>query len=240
MSEQFNAFLENQNTIYDKFRATSAEIGHSIGIEKDPGADPQGAFLVAWRYPEKTTSLVEEFSLEAANLIDAIAYGGENAHTTVSDHGLHPNLTIELAYPEHAEILDTLTNAVRRALDVSGTDRINACGVEFKDTPTNGKTIIAAGIPTESVWQINEQIKTESTELGISLKGTWGTHMTINRFLEDKPANSPAVSALMKLIHETPSIGPSIPEAIDVGYFQIDPQNGFVFTPYERFELGKS
>ncbi len=43
----------------------------------------------------------------------------------------------------------------------------------------------------------------------------------------------------MRLIAETPEIGPSIPESIDVGYFHVDPQRGFVFTLHERFELGK-
>lgn len=240
MSETYVGFIEKQDAIYNKFRAISANLGVTQGVERDPGTDPQGAFLVAWRYPESTTSLVEEFSLQAADLVAAVTYGTRNAHSTVSDHGLQPTLVINPAHVEHAEVLDTLTNAVRNALNVSGKEVINGCGVEFRDMPTNGKTIIAAGVPSESVWQINKQVQAESTKLGIDLKGTWGSHMTMNRFLEDKSADSPAVSQLFRLITEAPAIGPSVPTAIDVGYFHTDPQHGFVFTPYEHFELGKS
>ncbi len=188
MSEQYKYFIEAQESVYDKFRAITEQMarGQGNGIERDPGTDPQGAFLVAWRHPEKTTSLIEEFSLEAADLISAVTYDQKNAHTTVSDYGLKPNVVINPAYEEAAETLTTLTQAVRNALNISGKDVISGLGVEFKDTPTNGKTIIAAGIPTESIVQINQQIKDESAALGIPLKGTWGSHTTINRFLEDK------------------------------------------------------
>lgn len=237
MPKAYNAFIEKQNQIFDKFRATTAQLGDQ-GVEVDHGADPQGAFLVAWRYPESTTGLVEEFSLEASNIIDAITYGKNNAHTTISDYNLQPNLVIQPANLEHGEVLDVLAKAVKRALEASGKQQISGCEVEYTDMPTNGKTIIAAGVPTESIWQINQQILTESSDLGIQLKGSWGSHMTTSRFLESKPAGSRAVHDLMNLLQNTPAIGRAVPTSIDVGYFHIDPQNGFVFTPYEQFGLG--
>lgn len=235
---EYTAYLENQSRVYDKFRSTAQQLGHTVGIERDPGVDPQGAFLVAWRYPDRTTSLLEEFSLEAADVISALTYDGSNGHTTLSDFGLERGKEISPAEnADHQTVLDTLNQAVKRGLELSGTNTVNGCGVEFADLLTNGKTIVAAGIPTESVWQINQEVLTQSSARGINLKGSWGAHMTTNSFLEAAPVESPVILELMNLIDRTPHFGNAKPVAIDVGYFQTDPQNGFVFTPYERFDL---
>ncbi len=239
-AKTFNDFLESQGQVYDKFRATSAEVGVSRGIEKDPGTEPQGAFLVAWRYPDEKSALIQEFSLEISDLVAAIPYGIDNAHTTVSDYGLKPELVINPGDNiDHQEILSNLGLAVRKALDISENSKVSGFGVEFEDTPTNGKSIIATGIPTESIWQLNQQILKQANALGIDLGGSWGTHMTVSRFLEDKPTESRAVAGLMKLIKETPAIGPIKPVAIDVGFFHSSP-DGFKFTTSDRFEIAKS
>ena len=73
MSEQSKAdysnFLATQEGIYDKFRATSHEVGVTRGLEKDTkGTAPQGAFLVALRYPEAKMALAEEFSQREGSL----------------------------------------------------------------------------------------------------------------------------------------------------------------------------
>lgn len=243
MSKEYDAYLEKQASIYGGgfAEAKVKMLAHTAGVERDvAGTDPQGAFLVAWRYPESTTSLLKEFSLEAASLIDAVTYDETNGHTTLSDFGLEKGKVIRPKEDaEHAEILDTLAKAVKNGLDLSGSNIINGCSVEFTDLLTNGKTIVAAGIPTESVYQINQQVLSESTARGVELKGTWGSHMTTNRFLEDEPAGSPAITALMDLIENTPDFGNATPTSIDVGYFQTDPQNGFVFTPVESFPIAR-
>lgn len=100
---------------------------------------------------------------------------------------------------------------------------------------TNGKTIIAAGIPTESVWAINQGVKLAGSELGIELKGAWGAHLTVNRFLEAQTKEE--LTPLLELINKAPTLGLTTPTAIDVGYFHTDPSNGFVFTTHERFDL---
>ncbi len=237
----YESFLEKQNGIFSEFHETHANIGVTRGIEKDPGTDPQGAFLVAWRYPDKINTLVEELSLEIADVANAIPYGPQNAHTTISDLELNPNYVIVPdMHIDEKETLDILSGAVQKALDLSGRETINSCEVDFISNLTNGKSVVATGIPTESVWQINQQVLSESAKAGAGLTGTWGTHMTMSRFLEGQDTQSKSVTELMKLLNKTPPIGPAKPSTIDVGYFYTTPTEGFVFTPYNRFELTSS
>jgi len=244
MSEAYNEFLINQDQIFDKFRVATAEVGVTQGIERDPGIDPQAAFLIAWRYPSRTTDLIDEFSGEIADALasdgnpGALRYNAKNAHTTVSDYSLEKGLVIDPSRVDHEEVLDTLRQAVKRALDEGGASHHSDLAVDFTGHLTNGKTVIATGVPTETVWEINQRVLSSSQDLGIDLKGSWGSHMTDSRFTDSHPADSSKVQKLIQLIHETPAFGASQPESIDVGYFQTDPQNGFVFTPSERFELG--
>jgi hypothetical protein len=241
MSEKYTGYINNQNTVFDNFRATTSEVGKSAGIERDPGVDPQGAFLIAWRFPEKTTQLVNEFSQEVMKATPAIHYGPENAHVTLSDHNLRRGQDVIIASahnPEDEATLDTLTAAVKTALENTGKQLVSGCAVTFEEMLTNRKMIIAAGTPTESIWQLNQEVLAASQDLGIDLKGTWGAHMTTSRFTEDRPPEE--VGKLMQVVHDAPSLGLVVPSSLDVGYFHTDPQNGFVFTPYERFELGKT
>jgi len=237
-SEKYNSFIEKQDEIYNKFRVATENLGVTQGTERDPGVDPQGAFLVAWRFPDQLTASVEEFSLEVRDIINAIPYGRESAHTTVSDFGLAPNLVVNPAQKEEGEVLDTLAKSVKKALEITSDQEIGACGVEFTENLHNGKTMIAAGIPTETVWQINQQVLAQSHELGIPLKGTWGGHMTTSRSLERHPTDSPQVNDLVKLMKDSSAFGQTKPVAIDVGYFRMSPDEGFTFHTYERFELG--
>lgn len=237
----YESFLEKQNAIFSELHETHTNVGVTRGIEKDPGTDPQGAFLVAWRYPDTINTLVEELSLEIADVVTAIPYGPQNAHTTISDLELNPNYVIAPdVHLDEKETLDILSGAVQKALDLSSRETINSCAVEFTSNQTSGKSVIATGIPTESVWQINQQVLSESAKAGAGLTGTWGTHMTMSRFLEGQDAQSKSVTELMKLLDNTPPIGHAKPSTIDVGYFYTTPGQGFVFTPYNRFDLTSS
>lgn len=234
----YEAFIDNQAHIFRNIHNTHDEVGVSHGIENDPGTNPQGAFLIAWRYSDKISALVEELSLEVADLIPALTYGPENAHTTISDLDLSRGYIIDPnTHIAEKETLDTLCGAVHKTLNAVGREAIDNCTIEFTNNLTTGRSVVATGIPTEAVWRINQQVLSESEKSGIGLRGTWGTHMTMSRFLEDYDTESQSVTDLKQLLDDTPAIGPAKPTTIDVGYFYTTPTEGFVFTPYNRFDL---
>jgi hypothetical protein len=94
---------------------------------------------------------------------------------------------------------------------------------------------IATGQPTKAIWEINDEIIRAGAFRGLDLSGTWGTHMTVSRFLEDKPATE--VDSLVGVLDHAPDLGLARPTGIEVGYFHTDPEQGFVMTSHEQFDL---
>jgi len=239
INPDFQAFLVKQNGIYDNMAATSDTIGDTVGVERDPGTEPQSAFLVAWRHPEHITDGVEELSFAVNSLHRAFIFTAGNAHSTLSDHDLQRDRIITPESPDHNATLVALSRAVRNGLDAVSKDTIDGRGVTFGKAVSNGKTVVSLGQPSEDLWRINQAVKqasaSEEINDGAGLKGTWGSHMTVNRFLANySPEDS---RQLANVLHRTPDLGHSKPTAIDVGYFHADPDNGFTYTTHERFDL---
>lgn len=245
MNVQFEQFLDKQEGIYWSFRNGTDEIGVTKGLDVDTGGtSPQSAFLISWRFPENIGLMVEEFSEEVADAIPAIIYGPRNAHTTVSDFGLKKDVLIDpikinkYGGGDDEATLFTLAAAVRSALEASK-DQLKDCSVEFGEFATKGANVLALGVSNEAVWAVNEAIKNSSETRGKELKGSWGNHMTVSRFLEDAPVNSPKTERVINLVRNTKAFGIARPTAIEVGYFNTDQTSGFVLSTYKRFELGK-
>jgi hypothetical protein len=238
---EFNQFLEKQNGIYAKFEAANAQIGETEGVKPDTGGlAKQARFIIALRYPEKVGLLVEEFSAEVADAVGAATYGPHNAHSTLSD--LKPDegvVEINLgSIPEDEElILDTLARATREAID-QGLEFLPDSEVRFDNHLTNGSTVVAPGQPNEDVWKLKQLILEQTKKGGIDLgSGAWGFHMTESRFKEAHNVDSPEVARLVRIIEAAGSLGVAKPTAVDVGYFNTNPEDGFVLTTYERFDL---
>ncbi len=122
----------------------------------------------------------------------AVKYGKDNLHTTLSDHELSPNGSIDPYHnADQLHILDTLASSVSQGIEEAGARAVQTRGVDLGRLVTNRKTVVALGQPTEGLWIMNEQVKVASANLGITnpkgkgLKGAWGAHITVNRILED-------------------------------------------------------
>lgn len=236
MLQTYDQFTANQNRIYGNFR--SAHDATAVdGLQRDPGTEPQAAFLIAWRYPETLTARIEEISLAVDAIIRSVTYGPHNAHTTVSDYGLQRDLVIVPASgSDHEETLDTLVSVVRSGINASHPHDLSDRVVQFERLLTNGKTVVASGQANRATWAVNEAIK--GAAVGVELKGSWGNHMTVNRFLEDSVPED--AFPLTAYLGNVPLLGSAIPTSIDVGYFQTDPVQGFNLTTYERFDLSRA
>lgn len=83
---------------------------------------------------------------------------------------------------------------------------------------------------------IRSAILTASAQTGRELKGSWGNHMTVNRFTSESSLDLAA--QIVGLIRNAPTIGLSRPTAIDVGYLAAT-KDGFSYTTHERFPLDR-
>lgn len=239
MNTTHQQYRETQDGIYAKIAAAQAEVGVTDTLHNDV-AVPQGAFLVAWRHPESITAGVEEVSLAVASVAQAVTYGRHNLHTTLSDHGLTPNLVINPAVnSDHEETLDALARSVHDGLDATGFRVANASRVAFDRYITNGKAVIAPGQGNDEFLDINAAVKAASATQGIAdgngLKGAWGAHMTVNRFAAESTVE--AAADVVAMLDQAAEIGVSNPIAIDVGYLAVSAEEGFVFTTHERFPI---
>ena len=215
----FTEFIAKQEEVYNKFRDIS-----KLEIEgtKPSIPDSQGGYLIIFRHPLKVTEKVEGFSKRISQIVPAIVYDSATIHTTISDFG------IKEGFAPEKDILEKLCNSARR--------------VFFKDTPAisysewlyNQNTVIVAGMPDETFLEIAQGIYSSGEKNGIKLRMPWGAHITVNRFTEQKSPEE--LKDFFKLMKEAPVLGKSVPENIDVAYFDFSPK-GFKTTTYERFKL---
>lgn len=234
------AYQEKQNGIYAGIEARGEALGVEAGLVSDV-TEAQGAYLVAWRHPEGITSQVEEISHAVGSLASALTYDRASLHTTLSDLGLAPGLVIDPRNNrDHEDILDMLANSVKAGLDTAGHRAIADRQIAFNRYITNGRAVIAPGQASNEILDINASVKAASAQLGVNggdgLKGSWGAHMTVNRFTTESDLGTAA--NVVDSLRNAPEIGLSVPTAIDVGYLAVS-RNGFTFTTHERFPLNR-
>jgi len=230
------AYREKQNGIYANIENAGAGLGTTDTTQSDV-KEPQGAYLVAWRHPESITSPVEDISLAVGNLATAITYDRDSLHTTVSDYGPAPNLIIRPQDNVDQEIiLATLAESVKQGLDNAGRRAIAERAIAYDRFITNGKSVIAPGQANGEALDIRQAILDASIGTSVELKGSWGNHMTVNRFTSESSLG--AAARILGLLRDAPTIGESRPTSIDVGYLSVD-KDRFTYTTHERFPLDR-
>lgn len=236
MKTSHEAYRATQDSIYNKIQQGGSELGVTTSLRNDV-KEPQGAYLVAWRHPESITRAVGDVSHAVAEHANALTYDETNLHTTLSDYGLAPELIInpEEDFDQKA-VLEALVKSVKAGLDNAGRRAIAERQIAYDRYATNGGSVIAPGQANDEVLDIRSAVLEASAREGVPLKGSWGNHMTVNRFTGT--ANLEAAAAIMSLLNHAPKIGTSAPTSIDVGYLQVDPDK-FTYTTHTRFPLDR-
>jgi hypothetical protein len=247
--EAYTAFVEAQDEIYGRqFEGPhrDALLGN-LALVPDKGADDKGAYLVAFRYGEGIEDRVGRVSLGVGKLARAVLYGPGNAHTTLSDHGLAEGLVIDPGQnPDEQDVLDTLTTAVRNGLQATGRGDRDDVAVNYgAGYRTNATTAVALGQPSRGLVEVRNRIIAASADLGVvnakggtGLGGSWGTHMTIARNLDEQtPEVGQRVAEYLDEQSEDLPLGEVRPTRIDVGYFHVSRDGGFNLTVAEPIEL---
>lgn len=230
-------FRETQEAIYQRFRTSMATLGETA--TSAVAIAPQAGFLIALRHPDDITEQATGISSQMAALTPAITYDGSVLHTTVSDYGLAEGRHIDPTSTADKATLDLLCRVV--SLGLKGIDfrNMQQRRIYFSSPLANETTVIAPGYGNDALLDINESIRSASMRAGINdgqgLRGAWGSHMTLNRFL--RPMTPVEGRIVAHTLFAMPPIGDSVPNAVDVGYLSVSPK-GFNFTTYERFALG--
>lgn len=204
------SYEANQNRIYqDDFRAAV----HSLTeVQASPFVqEPTAGYIVAWLYPDTVMTAVAHFNGRIHEIVPAMRFGKDNAHTTITVYQRRPLSRLEL----NKQILLSLTAACNNL------DRrlLRAVRIDFKEWLFNQEAVIAAGQPNDAFWQVGEELQKLGKAYGLKLRMPWGAHMTVARFL----STSDRVNDLIELTRQTPSLGQCQPRAIGVGHYECGP-----------------
>lgn len=217
---EFQDFIEKQDGIYSRFRDTSKLEQEGI-VPNIP--QQQGGYLIAYRHPRNIADALGEFSEKVSRIVPSLTYDAQNAHTTISDYKVRD------AFSLNRSVLQNLSGAVSINLDSLKRQEIN-----YQEWLLNQNTGFAGGIPNPSFLENAEEIIKLANEKEIRLRLPWGSHITTNRFLENRSPEE--IAELINLFKTSKPLGVSKPDIIDVAYFHFTP-NGFDFNTYDRFSL---
>ncbi|OHA66538.1 MAG: hypothetical protein A3E07_00355 [Candidatus Wildermuthbacteria bacterium RIFCSPHIGHO2_12_FULL_45_9] len=106
--------------------------------------------------------------------------------------------------------------------------------VHYPEWLFNSAAVVAAGIPTQSVFDLTQKIIRCAKERGIELRSPWGSHITVSRFTGPMPPSQ--IAMLVNTIETLPPLGQSKLQSIQIGYFLITRQT-FEHTVYAEFQL---
>ncbi|HZM63956.1 MAG TPA: inositol monophosphatase family protein [Candidatus Saccharimonadales bacterium] len=245
-------FNQKQNGIYDNFMNAQAGIAVN-GVEVDAGGTAlQSGFLVAFRPPENVARKIADFSRTLSEAVPSVLYGKDdsgldNAHVTLSDLDVQPNRVLSYEDPRTNYVLRELGSAVVLGLrNVGGSEALSETRIRMDGAFHNGKVAIIPGQANLALYEVRKQVLVAGNRLGVQefgekgFNGAWGLHSTISRALEAYGPESEQVQQLLAAMGGAPTFGEVTPDSIDVGYFNTDPINGFVFTPWERFKPPKN
>lgn len=216
-------FLAKEREIYGNFRNTSNHL-QTVGLTPDPAVQREvGGLGVAVRHMDVAHNITG-FTRRVANCVPCLAYTDANEHSTLSS-ATRSNFTY--SYTTTLTQLGDVDEDVRRILTTrTGKKMLKHASVEYGKPLTNQTTMILPGNPTSAYVDLLLNISDVCEPLG--MKPSWGTHITLARYLEDVPATKAA--DLVALTQQVLPLGPVRPSAIDVCAFELNSSGFFLHT----------
>ncbi|MBT3304121.1 hypothetical protein HN592_04850 [Candidatus Woesearchaeota archaeon] len=217
----FESFLEQQDGIYESFKAF---------IKSDKGVVPkshrQGAYMIAFRHSDEITNKIMDFSNKVSKLVRSIKYDKSNAHTTIIIFQAKDDFVCD------TKMLERLSEVVEGCLPL-----LERVVVDYDCWLLNQDAGVAAGKPNSAFYGVVEQIVNQASKKGMEFRLPWGAHITVARFLESKSKDE--IKELIQLFKTELPIGKSKPVSIDVGYLNFS-SDDFKYFVFKSFNLSNS
>jgi len=234
----FDDFLAIQERNYNGIRERGALIAET-GIIPDPAiAGLRGGITIALLPEPDVAKAFESFSAQVAKIVPAIAYPAQALHTTLVVGGTDFKVpfSFSLDDPEDARVVEVLTRACAKV--ASGFTH-SCAEIFFEDYLLSDQVIVARGKPKKVFVELVDQLVEACEAQGLAVKGAWGAHATVSRFLE---ARSPEEARkVIELVKKRRGPGNSRATRIAVGYSAFNEPDGSDgrFKTIKVFELGK-
>lgn len=213
---ELEAFLQEQQQVYDKFRAAYDTI-RAEGTTLPKTVEGRDGYLVILKHSDEIVERCADFSHRIAQVVPAMLYEGITVHTTLGVVGMQYR-------PPWEQSIDGA--AVARLEDA-----IYAVAKEFPPVTIpyqgwlyNRDTTIAQGIAGEAFVRladmVHESLKRYSVAAEIGkVQQPWGGHITVSRFMEKTPPNQ--LGSFFDVVESEPALPLSRPEAVCLGYVSV-------------------
>ena len=215
---EFRDFLVGQGEVYAKFRDTSKLEAEGT----KPNISNFQGYMISFRHRSEIAQRAEDFSKRLSQTVPLMVYDSDTIHTTISDFGIKEDFT------QNKDILERLCSCVRDVIVQ------NKPEISYREWLYNQNTVLVAGIPNQAFFNVAQNICSLGEKNRVQLRLPWGAHITAGRFTEQKSPRE--LSDFLKLMKEAPVLGTSMPEKIDVAYFDFN-RDGFKIICYERFKI---
>jgi hypothetical protein len=213
---EYQKFMDKQKEIYDKFNGETLVNGGT----KPSSIVTNGVkeYLIVLKHCPKISDEIARFSERINKEIPSVAYESDNIHTTITNY----NTGYPKGIPEE-RILEKLVSPVKKAIkDLEGQPFI-----AFGEWGFNDNTVIVKGQPSKEFFTLSKAVTDYSKavtdyvlEDGMDLRLPWGGHITATRFTKEMSPEE--LGGFLMLMREAPSIGNSTPEAVHVGWCDLD------------------
>jgi hypothetical protein len=247
----------------DSFHARHADI-----VTADPGAvvlarntkniDRQSAYLVAYRFGGEFNQRIEALSRglhralggrDGDSQAGGLIYGRSNAHVTLSDYRLRPDIELPDGDIDARWVQKALQWAIEQAAaHVTHAEHFSPElyvnfgfttdeGAETNGVFTNGQTVIITGTPSPGLDWLTGLVIDYAAQRDVELKWPWGYHTTVFRLLADYPRQE--IGQFLDRIAEEPVFGRCQPVSLEAGYFNTMPTSepGFDYVRTAGVEL---
>jgi len=207
--------------IYEKdFRVSMQEVNQLSMSEYI--ATPRGGYIAVFRHSEAIMNTFTKFTARIRNLVPSIQYDNNNAHTTIA--GYKGEALADF------QVNEDILLQLKKLCEEIETGLLRGIRITFNEWLFNDTSIIVAGKPNSSFWEVSARLREIAEKMGLDLNKLtkpWGAHITAARFIED----STKVRELKKLISKGPNLGESKPITVLVGHYSCS-RSGFNLYPY--------
>jgi len=228
MKDTPKEFFENQEKIYCKnFKEKWTQIT-SEGVVRHDGVADRDGYAIVLRHPDEVVKSVSSIATEIGAAVPSMIYQGSSVHTTLALFKMQRR-SAEAQSIDY-NLVDRISNRIKNSIIPPGE-------LEYRGVLMNRDTVIAEGYANEDFVNCKNKILESINSLSdnFNLRGPWGGHITLARFLESKPADE--VRDLFEVIRETkPYVGHHLPVAIDIAYISVQ-NEAIEMTTMEQYAL---
>jgi len=203
----FRKFLSLQNLIYKDIEEKSKTVLYKgLKIDKNILQNKSG-YLIAFLHNSEISKEIAKLSKDISEVVPAINIKTEDVHTTIST-----NIDKSKSIPDE-DFMQIIIQTVESSV-LNLQERVE---IKFTKLLMNKNSIILAGNPNKSFFNISKNIVGEINDRGFGFRMPKMSHITVSRF--KKGTNKENIEKLIDIIKKRKVSERSVLKKIGIGFY---------------------